>query len=66
MHKREAPEGEEDTFPWTEEELEEGPPQLAALDEDADVDGGAAWTPLFSSVNEHVKNQARAERARSG
>lgn len=57
VHKREAPEGEEDTFEWTEEEIEEGPEQLAALEGDEEVAGGAAWSPLFSSSNEHVKNQ---------
>lgn len=57
VHKREAPEGEEDSFEWTEEEQEEGPEQLAALEGDEEVGGGAAWSPLFSSSNEHVKNQ---------
>lgn len=51
--------GEEDTFEYTEEELEEGPEQLAVLESDEEVGGGAAWSPLFSSSNEHVKNQVR-------
>jgi hypothetical protein len=59
VHKREAPEGEEDSFEWTEEEQEEGPEQLAVLEGDEEVAGGAAWSPLFSSSNEHVKNQVR-------
>jgi hypothetical protein len=59
-HKREAPEGEEDSFEWTEEEQEEGPEQLAVLEGDEEVGGGAAWSPLFSSSNEHVKNQVGA------
>lgn len=49
--------GEEDTFEWTEEEQEEGPEQLSVLEADTDVDGAAAWTPLFSSSNDQVKNQ---------
>jgi hypothetical protein len=59
VHKREAPEGEEDSFEWTEEEQEEGPEQLAVLEGDEEVGGGAAWSPLFSSSNGHVKNQVR-------
>lgn len=49
--------GEEDTFEFTEEEQEEGPEQLAVLEADEEVGGGPAWSPLFSSSNEHVKNQ---------
>lgn len=49
--------GEEDTFEYTEEEQEEGPEQLAVLEADEEVMGGSAWSPLFSSSNEHVKNQ---------
>jgi len=63
LHKREPPEGEEDTFEWTEEELEEGPELLTAAEEDAEVLGGAAWTPLFSSVAEHVKYQVAGLRS---
>jgi hypothetical protein len=51
--------GEEDTFEWTEEEMEEGPEQLAVLEADTEVDGGPAWTPFFSSSNDQVKNQVR-------
>lgn len=54
-----APAGEEDTFEWNEEELEEGPEQLAVLDADTEVDGMPAWTPLFSSSNDQLKNQVR-------
>jgi len=60
VHKREAPEGEEDTFEWTEEEMEEGPEQLAVLEADTEVDGGPAWSAVFSSSNDQVKNQVRA------
>ncbi|KAF8066356.1 RSP4 [Scenedesmus sp. PABB004] len=63
VHKREAPEGEEDSFEYTEEELEEGPEQLAALEGDDEVGGGPAWSPLFSSSDAHVKNQARTRAA---
>ncbi|WIA22916.1 hypothetical protein OEZ86_009852 [Tetradesmus obliquus] len=63
VHKREAPEGEEDSFEWTEEEQEKGPEQLAALEGDEEVGGGAAWSPLFSSSNEHVKNQVAGLRS---
>lgn len=59
VHKREAPEGEEDTLEWAEEELEEGPEQLAVLEADTEVDGGPAWSPLFSSSNDQVKNQVK-------
>lgn len=59
VHKREEPEDEEEAegFTLTEEEQEEGPEPLAALEQDADVGSGAAWSPLFSSSSEHVKNQ---------
>lgn len=59
VHKREAPEGEEDTFEWTEEEMEEGPEQLAVLEADTEVDGGPAWSAVFSSSNDQVKTQVR-------
>lgn len=61
MHRREPPEGEEDTFEFTEEEQEEGPEPLSAAESDAEVLGGAAWTPLFSSAAEHVKWQVAGE-----
>jgi hypothetical protein len=51
--------GEEDTFEWTEEEMEEGPEQLAVLEADTEVDSGPAWSPLFSSSNDQLKNQVR-------
>jgi hypothetical protein len=59
VHKREEPEDEEEAegFTLTEEEQEEGPEPLAALEQDAEVGSGAAWSPLFSSSSEHVKNQ---------
>lgn len=57
VFKREPPEGEEDTFEFTEEELEEGPEQLSSLEADTEVAGGTAWSPLFSSSAEHVKHQ---------
>lgn len=47
-------------FEWTEEELEEGPEQLAVLEADTEVDEGPAWTSLFSSSNDQLKNQVRA------
>jgi hypothetical protein len=58
--------GEEDTFEWTEEEMEEGPEQLAVLEADTEVDGGPAWTPLFSSSNDQVKNQVRVRTVENG
>jgi hypothetical protein len=61
VHKREPPEGEEDTFEWTDEEAEEGPEPLAPADGDADVVGGVAWSPLFSSTGEQVKHQVAGE-----
>ena len=57
LHKREPPEGEEDTFEFTEEEQEEGPEVLATLEGDGEVAGGAAWSPLFSSSAEQAKYQ---------
>lgn len=63
VHKREAPEGEEDTFEWTEEEMEEGPEQLAVLEADTEVDGGPAWSAVFSSSNDQVKNQVAGLRS---
>ena len=63
VHKREPPEGEEDTFEWTEEEAEEGPEPLASAESDAEVLGGAAWTPLFSAAGEHVKYQVAGLRS---
>jgi hypothetical protein len=53
---KEAPEGEEAAEP-TEEESEQGPEPLSTLDKDTEVEGGDAWTPLFSSTNSGVKNQ---------
>ena len=53
---KEAPEGEEAPEP-TEEESEQGPEPLSTLDKDTEVEGGDAWTPLFSSTNSGVKNQ---------
>ncbi|KAI8464163.1 MAG: flagellar radial spoke protein 4 [Monoraphidium minutum] len=63
VHRREPPEGEEDTFEWTEEEQEEGPELLSPAEGDAEVLGGAAWTPLFSSAAEHVKYQVAGLRS---
>ena len=57
LHVREPPEGEEDGFELTEEEQEEGPDSLATLDNDAEVNGGSAWSPLYSSSNENIKYQ---------
>lgn len=57
MFKPEA-EGEEgEEKEPTEEEAEEDPGALAALEADAEVDGGAAWTSLYSSTSEQVKHQ---------
>ena len=53
---KEAPEGEEAPEP-TEEESEQGPEPLSTLEKDTEVEGGEAWTPLFSSTNSGVKNQ---------
>ena len=64
VHKRE--EGDEDTFELTEEEAEEGPEMLAAAEGDAEVLGGAAWSPLFSSAAEHTKYQVAGERGGEG
>jgi hypothetical protein len=61
LHKREPPEGEEDTFEFTEEEQEEGPEVLASLEGDGEVAGGAAWSPLFSSSAEQAKYQVGKE-----
>lgn len=58
MFNKEAAEGEEAPEP-TEEESEQGPEPLSTLDKDAEVEGGEAWTPLFSSTNSGVKNQVR-------
>lgn len=57
--------GEEDTFEWTEEEMEEGPEQLAVLEADTEVDAGPAWSPLFSSSNDQLKNQVRRDSSSS-
>lgn len=56
MFTKEIAEGEEAPEP-TEEEAEQGPEPLSTLDKDAEVEGGEAWTPLFSSTNSGVKNQ---------
>lgn len=56
MFTKEAAEGEEAPEP-TEEESEQGPEPLSTLDKDTEVEGGEAWTPLFSSTNSGVKNQ---------
>lgn len=53
---KEAAEGEEAPEP-TEEESEQGPEPLSTLDKDVEVEGGEAWTPVFSSTNSGVKNQ---------
>ncbi|GBF99225.1 flagellar radial spoke [Raphidocelis subcapitata] len=66
LHRREPPEGEEDTFEYTEEEGEEGPEPLAPAEGDAEVLGGAAWSPLFSSAGEHTKYQAAGAPAAGG
>ncbi|KXZ46194.1 hypothetical protein GPECTOR_46g263 [Gonium pectorale] len=59
VFKRELPEdADEDEF-YNEDELEEGPELLAALEEDAQLPGEQpAWTPLYSSATEAVKRQA--------
>ncbi|GMH45997.1 hypothetical protein BSKO_13961 [Bryopsis sp. KO-2023] len=57
LHVREAPEGEEDTFELTEEEQEEGPEPLTSLENDAEINNGPAWSPIYSSSNENVKYQ---------
>ncbi len=66
VHRREEPEDEEEAaaFTLTEEEQEEGPEALAPLEGDAEVGGGPAWSPLFSSSSEHVKGQVRRWRRR--
>lgn len=56
MFTKEAQEGEEAPEP-TEEESEQGPEPLSTLDKDGEVEGGEAWTPIFSSTNSGVKNQ---------
>lgn len=56
MFTKEVAEGEEAPEP-TEEEAEQGPEPLSTLDKDTEVQGGEAWTPLFSSTNSGVKNQ---------
>eukprot|EP00775_Hariotina_reticulata_P011489 gene11489-11632_t len=63
VYQREVPEGEEDTFELTEEEQEEVPEQLTLLETDTEVNGGAAWTPLYSSSNEHTKHQVAGLRS---
>lgn len=64
VHKREPPEDEdEDSFEYTEEELEEGPELLATLETDTPVSEDVAWTPLYSSSNENVKNQVAGVRS---
>lgn len=61
---REPPEDEDEEFELTEEEQEEGPEPLTSLEEDTPVMGEApAWTPLFSSSNENVKNQVAGMRS---
>ena len=58
LYKREPPEGEEDTFEPTEEEQEEGPEALSAVEGDVPITGGApAWSSLVSSSSEAVKYQ---------
>ncbi|DBA92418.1 hypothetical protein WJX77_007770 [Trebouxia sp. C0004] len=59
---KEVPEGEEAPEP-TEEESEQGPEPLSTLDKDTEVEGGEAWTPLFSSTNSGVKNQVAGVRS---
>lgn len=58
VFKRELPEdANEDEF-YNEDELEEGPEILGAVEEDAQLPGEvAAWGPLLSSSSEAVKNQ---------
>ena len=58
---KEAAEGEEAAEP-SEEESEQGPEPLSTLDKDAEVEGIEAWTPIFSSTNSGVKNQASCEK----
>ncbi|CAD7696505.1 unnamed protein product [Ostreobium quekettii] len=62
-HVREPPEGEEEEFVPTEEEQEQGPEPLATLENDAEVNAGPAWTPLYSSHNENVKYQVACVRS---
>ena len=59
LFKREPPEGEEDTFEPTEDEQEEGPEALAALEADVPLADGAtpAWSGIGSSSSEGVKFQ---------
>ena len=66
LHKREPLDGEEDTFEPTEEEQEEGPEALASLESDTAVDNDLAWSPLYSSSNENVKNQVRILQCMAG
>lgn len=64
LYKREPPEDvDEDAFEYTEEELEEGPEMLVTLDADTPVADDVAWSPLYSSSNENVKNQVAGVRS---
>ena len=59
LYAREPPEDEEEEFELTEEEQEEGPEALGALEEDTPLADGEtpAWSPLISSSSENVKFQ---------
>jgi len=64
LYKRDAPDGEEDTFVWPEEETEVGPAPLAALDADTPLhDGAPAWSGLSSSTNPGVRHQVGGVRS---
>ncbi|KAG2495962.1 hypothetical protein HYH03_005892 [Edaphochlamys debaryana] len=59
VHKRELPEDADEEEFYNEDELEEGPDMLAALEDDAQLPNEqAAWTPVYSSATETVKKQA--------
>ncbi|KAG1678015.1 hypothetical protein FOA52_000811 [Chlamydomonas sp. UWO 241] len=64
LDKREAPDGEEDTFVWTADELEVGPASLATLEVDAMLANGApSWSGLSSSINSGVRHQVGGVRS---
>ena len=49
LHVREAPEGEEEGFELKEDEREEGPALLSAVDQDASSAESPPWTVITSS-----------------
>lgn len=59
----EPPEDQEEEPEPTEEESEEGPALLTTADQDAEVAGGPAWTPVTSSAVSGTKFQAAGLRS---